>query len=166
MKRIGGARAVLCVVVGVFGVLSCLPAAGYSSGQVVGGSPAQDRAQASTGQDKGQRDGKLGRNFIGNFITLTDDSTCDTFRFNVSSGLYEFQKCNLAFSLFGTGTVRTIGSITMLTDKSKTRNVSAGFLTNQRTGSATIMYSQFPGIWQVFRINDIANRTDCNCAVN
>jgi hypothetical protein len=166
MKRIGGARVALCVVVGVFGLLSCLPAAGYSSGQAVGESRAQDRADAPTGRESGQLHGKLGRNTRGNFIRLTDDFTCDTLVFNADTGFYEFLKCNLPFTLEGTGSVRTVGSITMLTDKSKSRSVSAGFLTNQRTGSATIMYSQFPGIWQVFRINDTVNRVDCPCAFN
>jgi hypothetical protein len=63
----------------------------------------------------------------------------------------------------GTGVVRTVNGILMVTDSKPDRRVSAGFNTGQRTGSATIYIMIAPGVWQTFRISSTNPNAVCSC---
>ncbi len=84
---------------------------------------------------------------------LRNNTTGSVLTWDNTTGAYTFSTCT-GFTLSGTGTVQAQNSIILLSDKKPDRNVSAGFNTGQRTGSATIYFLVAPGSWQVYRIYD------------
>jgi hypothetical protein len=94
---------------------------------------------------------------------LKDDRSGNLLQFNSTSGQYKFIRCSDGFMLSGTGVVRLVNGILTLTDSKPDRRVSAGFITSQRTGSATIYIMIAPGVWQTFRINSTNPNAVCSC---
>ena len=84
---------------------------------------------------------------------LRDNTTGSVLTWDNMTGAYTFSTCT-GFTLSGTGTVQSQNSIILLKDKQPDRNVSAGFNTGQRTGSAIIYVLIAPGTWKVHRIYD------------
>ncbi|MGH9825820.1 MAG: hypothetical protein ACREDR_21540 [Blastocatellia bacterium] len=99
-------------------------------------------------------------------ICLKDTSTSDVFAFNSLSGAYQYTRCKDGFIISGNGTVQNVGGILTLTDTESTRRVSAGLLTGQQTGSATIWFSVAQGVWEVFTIHDTTSlgTGTCSCS--
>jgi hypothetical protein len=97
-------------------------------------------------------------------ICLKDDSTGNTLQFNSSTGAYKFTRCSDQFSLAGQGAVRSLGSIITLTDSKPDRRISAGFLANQMTGTATVILIAAPGVFQTVTIKSTSRTKDCSCA--
>jgi hypothetical protein len=94
---------------------------------------------------------------------LKDDRSGNLLQFNSTSGQYKFIRCSDGFMLSGTGLVRLVNGILTLTDSKPDRRVSAGFITSQRTGSATIYIMIGQGVWQTFRINSTNPAAVCGC---
>jgi hypothetical protein len=100
-------------------------------------------------------------------VCLKDQANNNILQFNPSTGGYTFTVCKTGFTLSGTGTIRVVNSILLLTDSQADRRVSAGFLEAQATGKATIILRIAPGVWQTFTINDIASfGGGCLCGTN
>jgi hypothetical protein len=93
---------------------------------------------------------------------LKDIITGNVFQFD-STGKYKFTRCSDGFMVSGTGVVTLVNGILTLTDSKPDRRVSAGFITSQRTGSATIYIMIAPGVWQTFRINSTNPAAVCSC---
>ena len=79
------------------------------------------------------------------------------------AGDYSFKNCTTGQTLTGTGTVRIVNNVLMLTDNRPDRRISASFFLNQLTGSATITLIPAPGIFQTTRINDTVPNASCSC---
>jgi hypothetical protein len=94
---------------------------------------------------------------------LKDSSTGNLFQFNSANGQYKFTRCSDGFMISGTGVVQLVNGILTLTDSKPDRRVSAGFITSQRTGSATIYIMIAPGVWQTFRISSTNPNAVCGC---
>jgi hypothetical protein len=94
---------------------------------------------------------------------LKDSSNGNLLQFNSVTGAYKFTRCSDGFMLSGTGVVRLVNGILTLTDSKPDRRLSAGFITSQRTGSATIYIMIAPGVWQTFRINSTNPAAACGC---
>jgi hypothetical protein len=94
---------------------------------------------------------------------LKDNSSGNLFQFSSTNGQYKFTRCSDGFMLSGTGVVRLMNGILTLTDSKPDRRVSAGFITGQRTGSATIYIMIGQGVWQTFRINSTNPAAVCSC---
>jgi hypothetical protein len=94
---------------------------------------------------------------------LKDNTTGDMLQFNSKTGAYQFTNCSNGSTISGTGTTKVVGSILYLTDNQPTQKVSASFLTNQLTGSATLTSVMAPGVSQTFRINDTNPHATCAC---
>jgi len=97
-------------------------------------------------------------------ICMKDDSTGNTLQFNSVTGAYKFTRCSDQFTLTGQGVIRTVGSILSLTDSKPDRRISAGFLINQLTGTATILLIPAPGISQTIAIKSTSRTKDCSCS--
>jgi len=109
--------------------------------------------------------GSAGQCIINYDTCLRDASGAGLLQWNSTTGQYKFTRCSDGFMLTGTGTVRLVNGIHMLTDSKTDRRISAGFNPGQLTGSATIYLMVTPGVWQVFRINE-AIPTPCLCLLN
>jgi hypothetical protein len=96
-------------------------------------------------------------------VCLKDNSTGNLFQWNSTTGQYKFTRCSDGFTLTGTGMVRLVNGIRTLTDFKTDRRISAGFITGQMTGSATILLNVAQGVWQTFRINDTNPAATCSC---
>jgi hypothetical protein len=100
-------------------------------------------------------------------VCLKDQANNNILQFNPSTGSYTFTVCKTGFTLSGTGTLRVVNSILLLTDSQPDRRVSAGFLEGQATGKATIILRVATGVWQTFSINDIGSfGGGCLCGTN
>jgi hypothetical protein len=93
---------------------------------------------------------------------LKDNITGNVFQFD-STGKYKFTRCSDGFMVSGTGVVQLVNGMLTLTDSKPDRRVSAGFITSQRTGSATIYIMIGQGVWQTFRINSTNPSAPCGC---
>jgi hypothetical protein len=93
---------------------------------------------------------------------ITDDRTHDNLSFS-AGGAYTFTRCKDGFTLSGTGTVRMVGSIAVLTDKKSDRLIKAGFLTNQKTGRANVTLIIGKGIFQTITVNQTNPNAACSC---
>ena len=94
---------------------------------------------------------------------LRDNTTGSVMIWDNVTGAYTFSTC-AGFTLSGTGTVQVQSSIVKLSDRQSDRNVSAGFNTGQRTGTAVIYVLQGPGVWQIYRIYDTTSFGNvCSC---
>jgi hypothetical protein len=94
---------------------------------------------------------------------LKDNSSSNLIQWNSSTGQYQFTRCSDNFTLSGTGSVALVNGVRMLTDRKPGRRISAGFITAQLTGSATIYLNIGQGTWQVFRIHDTNPSAVCKC---
>ena len=94
---------------------------------------------------------------------LRDNSTGNLLQWNSTTGQYKFTRCSDGFMIAGTGVVKLVGGIQMLTDFKPDRRISAGFNTGQRTGNATIYLQAVPGVWQSFQIVDTNPNAVCAC---
>jgi 6-phosphogluconolactonase (cycloisomerase 2 family) len=96
---------------------------------------------------------------------MRDDTTGNVFSFSSTTGAYQFTRCSDGFSISGTGTIRMIGSVLILTDNKPDRRISASFLNGQLTGNATIMLMVAQGVWQTFTVHDTTSLgTGCSCS--
>jgi hypothetical protein len=93
---------------------------------------------------------------------ITDDHTHDNLSFN-AGGAYTFTRCKDGFTLSGTGTVRTSGSVMILTDKKLDRIINARFLTNQKTGRASVTLVGGKGNFQTTTANQTNPSAACGC---
>jgi len=93
---------------------------------------------------------------------ITDDNTHDNLSFSFA-GAYTFTRCKPSLTLTGTGTIKTSGSVVMLTDNKSDRLISAGFLVNQQTGRATITLKLGVGVFQVITVNQTNPKAVCGC---
>ena len=94
---------------------------------------------------------------------LRNNTTGSVLTWDNTTGAYTFSTCT-GFTLSGTGVVTCQNSIVLLSDRKPDRNVSAGFNTGQKTGSATIYFLVAPGSYQVFRIYDTTSFGNvCSC---
>ena len=94
---------------------------------------------------------------------LRDNVNGSVLSWDNMTGAYTFNTC-AGFTLSGTGVVTSQSGIILLKHKQADRNVSAGFNTGQRTGSATIYVLQAPGVWRVYRIYDTTSFGNvCSC---
>jgi hypothetical protein len=99
-------------------------------------------------------------------VCLQDDSLERFLTWDDTSGAYTFQTCGTgSMTLTGTGKVGLVNGIKTLTDSKPDRRISAGFLTAQLTGSATVYLMVAPGVWQTFRIKDTNIHPSCECPV-
>lgn len=96
-------------------------------------------------------------------ICIQDDHSGDTFRFNSQTGQYVYTRCKDKFTLTGTGTVKTSGSQIQLTDSKPDRQISAGYLTSQKTGRANIVLIKAPGVSQTIVVNQTNPFATCQC---
>jgi hypothetical protein len=94
---------------------------------------------------------------------LKDNSTGNLLQWNSTTGQYKFTRCSDGFMITGTGVVRLVNGIQMLTDFKSDRRMSAGFNTGQRTGNATIYLMVVQGVWQTFQIVDTNPAAVCKC---
>jgi hypothetical protein len=95
-------------------------------------------------------------------LCITDDHTHDNLSFT-AGGAYTFTRCQDGFTLTGTGTVRTSGSIVTLTDKKSDRIINAAVLTNQKTGRANVTLIIGKGIFQTITANQTNPSAGCSC---
>jgi hypothetical protein len=86
-------------------------------------------------------------------ICITDDHSGDSISINCGTGAYTFIGGAPVVTISGTGTLRQVNGIEMLTDSKPDRRVSAGLLLGPGSGSATIYFLVTPGVWKVYRIN-------------
>lgn len=82
---------------------------------------------------------------------LQDDSNGDLFRFNSTTGDYQYSKCGNGFTLIGTGTVTSRGNIYTLSQNGPDRRVTATIDDGVHKGSAGV---QFPPGTNVGTITD------------
>jgi len=102
----------------------------------------------------------------GGVVCITDTRTRDNIQFTNPGGAYTFTQCSTGFTVSGTGTVSTKSGVITLTDKKSDRSISAGLLSNQKTGSAAIYFTQTPGGGtRVFRVNQTDPNQTCGCVV-
>jgi hypothetical protein len=95
---------------------------------------------------------------------LQDDATANLLQWNSATGDYMFTRCGAGgFSITGKGKVSLVNSIQTLMDFKPDRRISAGFLTGQLTGGATVMLSPATGVYQTFRINQTNPHPACVC---
>jgi hypothetical protein len=94
---------------------------------------------------------------------LKDNSTGNLLQWNSITGQYKFTRCSDGFTITGTGVVKLVNGIQMLTDFKSDRRISAGFNTGQRTGNATIYLMVVQGVWQSFQIVDTNPAAVCKC---
>ena len=95
---------------------------------------------------------------------LRDNVTGSVMSWDNVTGAYTFCTCT-GFTLSGTGTIQVQSSIVKVSDRQSDRNVSAGFNTGQRTGTAVIYVLQGPGVWRVYRIYDTTSFGNvCSCS--
>jgi hypothetical protein len=97
-------------------------------------------------------------------VCLTDGQTHDTLLFSSSTGAYTFTRCKDGFTLSGTGTVRKSGSVIVLSDKKSDRMINANFLSNQKTGKATVVLILSRGVFQTILISQTNPSSVCGCA--
>jgi len=98
-------------------------------------------------------------------VCLTDGQTHDTLQFSSSTGAYTFTRCKDGFTLSGTGTVRKSGSVIVLNDKKSDRVINANFLSNQKTGKATIVRIISKGVFQTTPISQTNPSSVCGCPI-
>jgi hypothetical protein len=96
-------------------------------------------------------------------VCVTDGTTHDTLQFSSSTGAYSFTQCKGGFTLSGTGTVRKSGSVIVLSDKKSDRLINANFLSNQKTGKATIIRIISKGAFQTTLISQTNPSSVCGC---
>jgi hypothetical protein len=96
-------------------------------------------------------------------VCIQDDTSGDLFRFSSTVGVYQFTRCIDQFTLNGTGSARVINSIQLLQDRRADRAVSAGFNMAQFTGTAVVVASTGPGVFQTFRVNQVSTHPTCGC---
>jgi hypothetical protein len=110
-------------------------------------------SSAITNATTQRRTAQVNRALIGYSVAfLRDNTNSDTFQFT-STGSYLYVREKDGFALSGTGTVRLVNGVLMLTFRAPDRAINAGFNTGQRTGSATITLRIAPGVFQTIRIN-------------
>ena len=97
-------------------------------------------------------------------VCLQDNVSGDWISWNSQTGDYQFTRCGKnGFVLTGTGKVGSASSISTLTDARQDRRVSAGFMTGQLTGSATVVLLLAPGVYQTFRVTSSNPHPTCSC---
>jgi len=79
------------------------------------------------------------------------------------TGDYFFKNCATGQTLSGTGTVRLVNSVLMLTDNRPDRRITATYYLNQLNGSALITLIPAPGVFQTTRIVDTVPGASCSC---
>ena len=86
-------------------------------------------------------------------VSLQDSFTGDIFKYNSYTGDYVFTRCADGFTVTGTGVIRYVNGLWMVTDSKADRRVSAG-VSPTNTGTATLSILAAPGVWLQLRIND------------
>jgi hypothetical protein len=96
-------------------------------------------------------------------VCITDDQTKTALVFNQSNGQYTL--ClRSGGTINGTGQVKSVSGIIMLTDSKPDRRVSAGFNAGSLTGAGTFMFqSSKQSSWQTFRLNQTVPHAQCGC---
>ncbi|HKV38203.1 MAG TPA: HYR domain-containing protein [Blastocatellia bacterium] len=88
-----------------------------------------------------------------NVFTIILQDSGGVLSFNPQTGDYTFTRCGPGgFTITGTGTVRTVGGMIILTASQPGRKVTASFLPGQMTGKASITLNPAPGSFQTFTI--------------
>lgn len=95
---------------------------------------------------------------------MRDNVSGNLLQLDSKTGDYLFTRCKDGYTIAGTGKIQKLGSILSVSDKQQTFMLSAGFNTNQRTGSATITLILAPGVSQVIRINATNPYANCSCS--
>jgi len=91
------------------------------------------------------------------------DNTSPVFMQLSQSGAYTFKNCATGETLTGTGTVRIVNNVLMLTDNRPDRRVTASYYLNQLNGSAIVTLIPAPGVYQTTRIIDTVPNASCSC---
>jgi uncharacterized delta-60 repeat protein len=100
-------------------------------------------------------------------VCLQDTTSGDWLKFSSTTGYYVFEGCGSSpFSLSGKGSVRTVNGVVFLTDNKPDRKLSAGLVSGQLTGRATIMIAPAQGIYQTYVINSTNVHPTCVCQPN
>jgi hypothetical protein len=95
---------------------------------------------------------------------LQDDGTGDFLQWNSMTGDYLFTHCGTnGFTLAGTGSARLANNTQSLSDNKPDRRISAGYLVNQLTGSATVIVIRAAGLTQTYHINQTNIHPTCVC---
>jgi hypothetical protein len=94
---------------------------------------------------------------------IQDDHTGDTFRFNAQTGQYVYTRCKDKFTLTGTGVVRMVGGLLILTDTRPDRRISASFNPGQLTGRVTLTLAVVPGVFQTIVVSQTNPHATCQC---
>lgn len=100
---------------------------------------------------------------VGQTVCLQNGST-DFITFDTGTGAYTFEYCPTSLTLTGTGVIQNVNGVISLTDSKADRRIQVRYLTNQKTGSATVVHIQSSGSSRTFSINATNNGT-CTCAV-
>jgi len=96
-------------------------------------------------------------------VCLQDDKGGAVLRLSSTTGDYVFTRCSDSFTFSGRGSIRLSNSIVYLTDSRAEGRISAGFMTGQRTGRATITLAVAPGVYQTVSINSTDPNPPCEC---
>jgi len=94
-------------------------------------------------------------------VCITDDRTGDTFTFDCPGGNYTFTRCSDGFTISGTGTPSTVGSVEWLNVVLPDRRISADLMLTQGTGRAAISFKTQPGTYQNFFVNQTVPFRQC-----
>jgi predicted outer membrane repeat protein len=96
-------------------------------------------------------------------ICIQDDHTGDTFRFSSQTGAYLYTRCRDKFTLSGTGSIKVVNNIVMLTDSRPDRKISAGFNLGQLTGRANVTLIIGPGMYVPITVFQTNPHPTCVC---
>jgi hypothetical protein len=97
-------------------------------------------------------------------LCLQDGGTGDFLQWNSTTGDYLFTHCGTnGFTLAGTGSARLANNTQSLSDNKPDRRISAGYLVNQLTGSATVIVIRAAGLTQTYHINQTNIHPTCVC---